>query len=157
MHVCECAHTHTHHFVYVVLVYGITIRYQLQIVSWLRESVSSSPVQCWELIWSEPVVGFMCAVTVWVNTCISNVLSGTLFRWSPPTPLALIIFPPPLLHRSLSLEKKFWWRHPFSVECSRVSHPLHIVQLWIPLLITIYFSDGASAMFCSMGVEIIFF
>jgi hypothetical protein len=54
----------------------------------------------------------------------------TLFPWSHPPPLALPIFQPPLLYWWLSLE----WRNMidilFRAECFKVSHSLHIVQLW---------------------------
>lgn len=46
--------------------------------------------------------------------------------------LALPIFWPPLLHRQLSLKKEESDDDiPIRIECSEVSHPLHIFQLWV--------------------------
>ena len=57
---------------------------------------------------------------------VSPVVSGRLFLWS----LSFIVFPPSLLYYSLNTHGKTFM-NPFRTECSRVSHSLHIVQLWV--------------------------
>lgn len=67
-----------------------------------------------------------------VLLCLENVVSMK----SPP--LALTIFPPPLLHISLILcggggcDKDI----PFRPECSKVSPPLCVVQLWVSVVLS---------------------
>lgn len=64
----------------------------------------------------------------------------TLFPWSHPPLLTLIISPHTLPHTfpSLSTCLQGLWKYKFRAVFSKVSQSFHIVHLWIVLLISIY-------------------
>lgn len=77
----------------------------------------------------DPVqVSFMLPQSLQIHACISRE------RYFLLGALALIIFSPPLLHRSLSNEEQ-GLRKAFRPECSKASASLYIIQLWVSVLV----------------------
>lgn len=95
--------------------------------------MSASPSPCWDFCLAWTCTGPVYAVMVSVSSCVhpSCYIWKMLFLWSHPTPLALIIFPP-LLHGFQSAgAKELDEDILFKTECSKVSHFLCIVYLWV--------------------------
>lgn len=74
------------------------------------------------------------AVIVYISSHMLNCFLQTLFPLNDPLPLALIIFL--ASYRDLFFLPKPWGEEydtdmPFKVKYSKVSHFLHIVQLWV--------------------------
>lgn len=91
----------------------------------------------WHLVWVKPVqVLCVLSQSLWIDICISPLVSG---RYCFPgdidsPPLTFGIFPPPPLHRSLSLEGRGLIKTsiPFRAEGSRVSSHQCIVLFGSP-------------------------
>lgn len=100
----------------------------------------TSPPSCWDFFLSA-----LCSQ--WPLECCHNLcgficshfrVRKTLLTWSHPLLLPLVIFPH-LLGRSLSpWEEGFDTDTPFRVESYKVTYSLHVDQLWVSVLSTIY-------------------
>lgn len=92
-----------------------------------------SPSPCWDfcLAWTCTVPVHAVKVSVSSGVHQSCYIWKMLFLWRYPPPLALIIFPP-LLH---GFQSPGGEEHDedilFKIECSKVSHFLYIVYLWV--------------------------
>lgn len=83
--------------------------------------------QCWDCAWLEPV-RVLCAVIVSVSSYVNQscCVQKTLFHWSRPSPVTLIILPPPLsLLTFLSPGGGFDKDIPFRIERSKISYSVY--------------------------------
>lgn len=97
--------------------------------SWLGWNfVSTSPSQCWDFVWFEPVQ-VLCLLPQPLSSHQSGV-SGTTTPGSYGLPTS-----------SFSQIQGPCWEGldiPFMTECSKLSHSMHVVQLWVSVLSTVY-------------------
>lgn len=113
---------------------------QLQKASWSEVGVCVHiSVSVPDPFWLEPVL-FLCLwpQTLWVHLGISVAVSwGHCLPWSYYALWLLLSF---YLLFSIGpwTPRRFDEENPFRTECSKISHFLHIVQLWVFVLIFIY-------------------
>lgn len=91
--------------------------------------------------WCRPVQAqwCCCGLCAFVWTLIMLIYSVS-FSWCAPSPQAVTLFPPPLPQVFLSSEgRDLMERSHLKAECSKVSHSLCSVSLWVSVFVPILF------------------
>ena len=110
------------------LFFSFPSRYQFQISSWmgLELCVTFPFLSAGILSGLNPCRSCVCWHRLYEFTCVSVLFClGDPFLWHHPPPLALIIFLPSLLHRSLHLERKDLINLVLSVQKSLTHSLIH--------------------------------
>ena len=82
-----------------------------------------------------------------------NLVSARQFLWDNISTVALKVILSRIPHRSLSLEgRALMTKIPFRTEYSKVSHSLHIVQLWVSVISCLV--QEASLMRAEQGTDL---